>query len=883
MHLEKLEIQGFKSFANKNTLVFPGFISKDKRGLTAVVGPNGSGKSNIADAVRWALGEQSTKTLRGKKSEDVIFSGSDKKGQLGMAEVSLFLNNEDNNNIEDDPESFLQYKTIVITRKLFRSGESQYLINNQRVRLSDVQMLLAKANFGQKTYSVIGQGIVENFLNTSPAERKDFFDEATGVKKYQIKRDLALNKLINSYDNLEQANLLLSEIEPRLKSLTRQVEKLKKRSELEEELKNLQYKYYSLLWQELNSSLNSTNKQVLEQETIERTKNNDLNKINTKLSELEKNNQESEEKIEIKNKISQNQSSVQEYNRKLAQIEAKLEINLEAQGKFDLSWLYQKETELKNKVDDINKEILNLETKLNQKSEEETTNPEINKLDEKIKDLNKQILKFSQKQPELKTLIQDFANKFTSLDINNSNLKEEVKKLQIEFNEKIKPSINEKSESQEQENEIQKIQTEIENLGNEKAEILQNEQNKKLEKFKLQELFNNKRQEKKNIENELQDIINKLSKQKNAEKTDNSKELEQEKQQLLTALNEHKQKEESLDAELSALDNKEKEQRQELFNLQKTAQRIQQEINNINIKLNDLRVQAARKETRLEDLENEIRKNELSLGKIKDFKVDYELNREKTYNKIESNKRQLEQIGGIDPETEQEYNNTKERFDFLSKQSNDLSDSIKSLEKIINELDQTIKKQFDKEFKIIEENFKKYFIQLFNGGKASLNKLSSLNEKEDKNNQEENKAETETEKIKFLKKHNTTGLSGIEIQACPPGKKIKSISMLSGGERALTAIALICAIISANPAPFVVLDEVDAALDEANSERLANILDELSHKTQFIVVTHNRASMRKASLLYGITMSDDGVSHLLSVKLEDIKTQSDIKNLNRKK
>jgi|AntRauTorckE6833_2_1112554.scaffolds.fasta_scaffold00067_61 chromosome segregation protein len=881
MHLEKLEIQGFKSFANKNTLVFPGFISKDKRGLTAIVGPNGSGKSNIADAVRWALGEQSTKTLRGKKGEDVIFSGSDKKGQLGMAEVSLYLNNEDNGQVEDDPESFLQYKTIVITRKLFRSGESQYLINNQRVRLSDIQMLLAKANFGQKTYSVIGQGIVENFLNTSPAERKDFFDEATGVKKYQIKRDLALNKLISSYDNLEQANLLTAEIEPRLRSLTRQVEKLKRRSELEDELKELQYNYYGLLWQELNSSLAQTNEQVLEQETIERNKNNELTKINNKLSELEKNNQKSQEKIDIKSKISQKQSSVQEYNRKLAQIEAKLEVNLEAQGKFDLSWLYQKEVELKSKIDAIDKEIISLETQLNQESEGKS-NPEIDELSEKIKELNTQILKFSQKQPELKTLIQDFANKFSGLDIDSPNLKEEIKELQTEFNEKIKPSLNDENQEQEQENEIQKIQEEIEYYGNKKAELLENEQNKKLEKFKLQELLNNKKREKGSVKNELEDIVNKLSKQKNAEKTDDSESLEKEKEELIINLDKYKQEEQLLNKELAILDNKEKEQRQELFDLQKTAQRIQQELNSVNIKLNDLRVQAARKETRLEDLENEIRKNELSLRKIKDIEVNNDLNREKTHNRIESNKRQLEQIGGIDPETEQEYNNTKERFDFLSKQSEDLSNSIKSLEKIISELDHTIKKQFDKEFKVIEENFKKYFKQLFNGGKASLNKLSNLEEKSDKKGEEEGELETETEKIKFLKKHNTTGLSGIEIQACPPGKKIKSISMLSGGERALTAIALICAIISANPAPFVVLDEVDAALDEANSERLAKILDELSHKTQFIVVTHNRASMRKSSLLYGITMSDDGVSHLLSVKLEDIKTQSDIKNLTKK-
>ena len=168
MYLEKLEIQGFKSFASKNVLVFPGMIDKSKRGITSIVGPNGSGKSNVADAVRWALGEQSMKTLRGKRSEDVIFSGSDKKGRLGMSEVSLFLNNEKR-------VAPIDYSQVVITRRLYRNGDSEYMMNNNRARLSDIQMMLARAKFGQKTYSVIGQGMVEGFLNTSLAERKEFF------------------------------------------------------------------------------------------------------------------------------------------------------------------------------------------------------------------------------------------------------------------------------------------------------------------------------------------------------------------------------------------------------------------------------------------------------------------------------------------------------------------------------------------------------------------------------------------------------------------------------------------------------------------------------------------------------------------------------------
>jgi len=879
MHLEKLEIQGFKSFANKNTLIFPGLINADKRGLTAIVGPNGSGKSNVADAVRWALGEQSSKTLRSKKSEDVIFSGSDKKGQLTMAEVSLHLKNENASNKEQDPESFLQYNNIVITRKLFRNGESQYLINNQKVRLSDIQMLLAKANFGQKTYSVIGQGIVENFLNTSPAERKDFFDEATGVKKYQIKRDISLNKLVNSYENLEQAQLLTSEIEPRLKSLTRQVEKLQKREDLEKELKDLQYKYFGLLWQELNNSLEKTNNKILEQEKQQRNKNDELNKINLKLSNLEKDEKINLEKNEIKNELLEVQKNIQKNNLLLTQIETKIELNLESKGNFDLSWLHKKESEIKNKLEENEKNISIINKEIEIKSEIKESS-EIEKLNNKIKELNNKILDFSQKQPELKTLIKEFWNKFNSIDTNSSKLKDEILNLKKEFNNKVVPILNNQDVNQSQKNKVQEIQDYIEKYSQEKSKLLEEKQQEKLNLYKLKESLNYQEKERNNLKAELDDIANKLQKQEKPEKTEDINKLKEEKNKIIEKLDKEKEKEGEISNSLDIIEKKEKEERQELFQLQKQVQEVQRELNSINLLLNEIRIKAAKKETRLEDLENEIRKNEISLKRIKDIKIDYELNKEKTYQKIEHNKRQLELIGGIDPETEAEYKNTKERFDFLSNQGKDLSKTINSLEKIISELDHNIKKQFDKEFKIIEEKFKQYFKQLFNGGQASLRKISNL--ENNKETDKEDSIKNDSEKIKFLKKHNATGLSGIEIQACPPGKKIKSISMLSGGERALTAIALICAIISANPAPFVVLDEVDAALDEANSERLANILDELSHKTQFIVVTHNRASMRKASILYGITMSDDGVSHLLSVKLENIKTQSDIKNLNRK-
>ncbi|MBI4779465.1 hypothetical protein HY797_03370 [Candidatus Falkowbacteria bacterium] len=328
--------------------------------------------------------------------------------------------------------------------------------------------------------------------------------------------------------------------------------------------------------------------------------------------------------------------------------------------------------------------------------------------------------------------------------------------------------------------------------------------------------------------------------------------------------------------------------------MQKNLQNLQSEINDLNRELNELKINSTRHETKLEDLEIEIRNNYGNLKEItaknplakKNEPVDAEIALEK----INSLKKQIDQIGGIDPEIEKEYVETKERFDYLENQTHDLNDAIGSLEKIIKELDAIIKEKFDEKFKNISAKFEEYFKILFNGGSAKIVKVLTEELPENKTVEKNKKDETaegtsregapqeledkftsNLKRIKYLQKYNATGLAGIEILATPPGKKIKAITMLSGCERALTAIGLICAIISCNPAPFVVLDEVDASLDEANSERLAKILDDLSHKTQFIVITHNRASMRRANVLYGVTMEESGVSKLLSIKLDEVK------------
>jgi len=1089
MYLERLDIQGFKSFANKNKLIFSGLIGDQKRGLTAIVGPNGSGKSNVADSIRWALGEQSLKTIRGKKSEDVIFSGSDKKGQLGMAEVSLCLNNSEaaKNKLsapetiekESDLDSMiLGCPEIIITRRIYRSGESEYLLNNNRVRLADIQMLLAKANFGQKTYSVIGQGMVENFLNNSAAERKDFFDEATGVKQFQIKRDSALNKLEASYENLQQVEMLLAEIRPRLKSLTRQVEKLKRRDEISDSLREVQLNYYGFLWQDINSKLNKANDNFLnlEKGKIEKEKkleklNEDLNKIRAtdnfheiselqpRLRELENqknqlhkqlsklqaeleiqfesqgqfdvswlNNKQGELNAELENisaeiltlnsddtnreetflreelgsinseidkannvrhQIERLETEKYSYIKQISKLEAVLEANLEVQGQFDVSWLNNKNEELTAELIKLKGEITGLKQENNRDKETEdekklsSLQENLSRLNKDLENLNKELRKNGKNEGQneaISKLIDEFLTQLEEIEKETDlvRIKKLIASAKADFQKKITGLIN--GLDDDKLNQIKEIQTEIislnetkqltqENLGserlrlstvnerlrlleekelqiereivdiraklekaqikfdasqledekkelNKKITILEKEQTSLRANLRLEEWLEKKQTTSNKIndcrlkastlaersrllsakkiqtEREISEINSKLA--KSQIKFDASG-IEKEKNEITKRLESLNEEIKALEAKLAEFNTAQEKEKSQMYECQKAIQSFQQELNSVLAELNNLKVEATRQETKLEDLEANIRNDELEITDIKEHKLTTEdITIDRWQRNITSNKLQLEQIGGIDPETEKEFTETKERYDFLSAQTDDLHKAVKSLEEIIYELDVNIKGRFDSEFKVISEKFNEYFKILFSGGAAKISKVMIEDlEKDDAKNTESknenvnsdtsinglNPAEAEIKsandeklkRIKFLRKHNAVGLAGIEISATPPGKKIQAVSMLSGGERALTAIALISAIISANPSPFVVLDEADAALDEANSERLAQILDDLSNKTQFIVITHNRASMRRASILYGVTMEENGVSKLLSVKLDDLK------------
>jgi len=915
MHLEKLKIRGFKSFA-KDTELFFSEENKENKGLTVIVGPNGSGKSNISDAVRWTLGEQSMKHLRGRKSEDVIFHGSSQKSKLSMAEVSLYLKNFSSTNLNALQASFSedcqkklnlnQISEISITRRLYRNGESEYLINNIRVRLADIQMLLAQASFGQKTYSVIGQGMVDSFLSGSLADRKEFFDEATGVKQFQIKRDDSLNKLRKSYENLNQVNMLLVEIEPRLQSLTRQMKKLERRSGLETELRDLQSKYYNYHWHKLNNNFNANNTEYLEKEKLANKQKEKLERLKNELTRFEQESITGDLNIQKTNLAQQEKEAHNIRNNlfgKLARLDARLEARFESEGKFDLSWLNQKKESIQRELEEIEKNInqFNLNA-LNEKlknflNSRQGLEKKLEKFAQEINNLEKEEEKlarnetYEHQKEQINTELKKYLELLRTAELENNleKLKNLINQIKIGFTE-ILGKIDTENKLTQISRDKTKLQKEIIILKNEKENLSEQSNKVNLEISAQNERIKLLQVKKNQLSEELQGIESKIKQSQDQKMI----ETEREKENIKIQIKKQDALLLTLSKQVEDLNTQEEEKKTRIFAIQKEIERVQTELNQVNNELNNLRVASARLETKLENLEAEIRVELKSMEEIKrqSDNIDQSINWDdlecREIEKIKNIKKQLELIGGIDPETKKEYEETKERYDFLSGQVDDLTRASRSLEKIIRELDVQIKEKFDRKFKIISKKFNEYFKILFEGGEAKIEKIIAEDEEDEDNDrikqedqesvsQENPKSEIKNDrfvdvnKVRFLKKHNATGLAGIEIQANPPGKKISSVSILSGGERALTAIALICAIISSSPAPFVFLDEVDAALDEANSMRLARILDDLSTQTQFIVITHNRALMNKASILYGVTMRDDGISKLLSIKLEDAK------------
>jgi len=865
MYLEKLEIQGFKSFANPVTLKF-------NRELTAIVGPNGSGKSNVADSIRWVLGEQSLKLLRGKKSEDVIFSGSDQKTRLGMAEVSMYLNNE-------DQKAQIDFREIVISRRVYRSGESEYLINKNKVRLVDIQLLLAKANFAQKTYSVIGQGMIDFILTASPQERKEFFDEATGIRQYQIKKEQAVNKLINTRNNLDQSQNILKEIEPRYRSLNRQVKRLEKRNEFEKKLRDLQKLYFSKMLNNFTQELNGKQQELKKEEAARQDVINTIDELNKNIETQHQASGREKNFDSLQQELSTLNFKKNQLLKEKALFEGSSNLDLMKEGKINQVWLEKKLPEQEEKIIEIKKQIENLES--DYKIKEDTLKNKINRLNDLLTELAKieeKILKTGKPEKNEEEILEaldriyreqsgffDLLARVDTVD-DIAEFKKSAKEIQKRI-EKIYQQVAEIRDKGS--DKVRLLQQKVSELKNSQELLNKEISQQKIALSIIEErisLFQESQKEAEVEKQKINDLLNGLSGQDTQNRSDKIKEIDEQ-------LKEQQEKITQVEEKIQGFNQSEDKKKAELFALQEKMSQNQSFLNKRSESVNALQIEIAKIEAHLEDLNKKIKED--WPGDFQPLKEGYEVDLDSAGKEIERLKNQLNLIGGLDEGIKEEHEEVSSRYEFLNKEITDLEEAFAGLEKVIHELDGRIKNIFSENFEKINKDFSEYFKILFNGGRAKLVLIKEVKKEkkveiplpEDGSEDDIDNKEKKDDWLKKIIGRDTS--ANIEIQATPPGKKLSSINMLSGGEKALTSIALICAIINNNPSPFVVLDEVDAALDEANSIRFTRIIDELSEKTQFVCITHNRATIQKAAILYGVTMGADSVSKLLSLNLKE--------------
>lgn len=744
MLLKSIEISGFKSFAKKSELAFTSPIS-------AIVGPNGSGKSNVAEAFRFVLGEQSIKSLRGKKGEDLIFNGALDGTRSNRASVKVVFDNSLKFLNVDFPE-------VTLERVVHRDGVNEYFINGSLVRLKDIIELLSSAHIGASGHHIISQGEADRILNSNIRDRRTMIEDALGLKIYQYKREESEKKLDKTLENIKSIESLRKEIAPHLRFLKKQVEKIEKAAELKTELLSLAKHY-------------------IKQEELYIT--NSKNNLNSVISPLEE-----------KKKV---------LEKELTEARRILE-------------------ESKNK-DEKSEEVIRLEHSIQEiRAEKDKLLQELGRIQGAIAGEERTV----QRQKDLIVSQEGKTVPLKSLETIGEHIKDKIKEAE---------GINDISV-------LRALFVQIKNMFFEFVDSHRESVDDAVLKESENNLLNLKK-EKTVIEDKLQ--ITKNSELELADKYQNIK------------INIEKEKDSSRDAEKA------------LF-------RIMAEQNTL---LANLQVEYTKKESLKLIEEDFIREREecaLLCGReVLEYR-DYPVNEDEERTVQEERRRSLEKMkirledSGLSGSSEviKEFSETSERDAFLERELGDLNSSAESLRNLIGELGDKLDIEFKEGVQKINNQFQDYFSLMFGGGTA---KLSVVREKK-KIKKDTDLLFTDDSDTDFSVTEEEQE-EGVDIEVSLPRKKIKGLMMLSGGERALTSIALLFAMSQVKPPPFIILDETDAALDEANSKKYGDMIENLSKFSQLILITHNRETMSRAGIIYGVTMGSGGISKILSIQFDE--------------
>ncbi len=980
MYLKEIKASGFKSFADTIDIELT-------NGISGIVGPNGSGKSNVVDAVRWVLGEQSVKQLRGEGSmSDVIFTGSKSRRAASFASVTLVFDNSDKYlNIE--------YDEVQIKRTIYKTGENEYFINNTKTRLKDILELFMDTGASKESFNIISQGDVANILSGKAEDRRVIFEEASGVLKYKKRKDEALRKLSKTHDNMARVDDIISELNTNMEPLKKQSEDAKIYLEKKEKLENVEialtvndiekynyeYKYSKEKVSELTLSITKMlSENSNEQAKIETIKNN-ISKLNSELylkqQELVKVSANAEklsgEKAMISERSKYNSEDVKLHDNiislkeKILKIESQISaLNKEIESeKSNNKIIGEKLNNTEIKLSEIEKNKENLNSKLNQKLREITAQKHrrevlMNSLENNsslpysvknvlnnpkltgIHGVLGKLLEFEEKYSEalevslmssvshivcdneedakeavrylknnnlgratflpisvikprsidsesyetIKSMngFVDIASNLVKYDtkyrnivlsllgtivvvdnIDNANLIS--KKLKNRYKVvtmtgevvniggsitggSLKKSsiLSERYELENVIKDIDVLDSEIKEIENKINEVDDNYTNLELEKNSIIISVNSNSEILKNKYNVLDDLTNEkstlMTELYNNQNIVNNV-ITNEEEKILNEYYKEIEKRDELNIEINQIHKKIELENEDLINNESSLKNNNQEYNKAQEELKSHEIKVNRLDVKIDNLLNIL---------TNDYSISYEKAKEKYILEIDSDearsivstlKREIKSLGDVNVGAIEEYDRVKERYEFLNKQKEDLTNAENVLLEIITEMDDIMKDKFSSTFNKIKEAFNETFRKLFNGGKAELKLTDPSNILE----------------------------TGIDIIALPPGKKLQHISLLSGGEKTLTAIALLFSILKVRPVPFCILDEVEAALDEVNVDNFGKYLKEFKGDTQFIIITHKKKTMEYADVLYGITMQESGVSKLVSVKLEELK------------
>ena len=894
MRLSKIKLSGFKTFVEPTTLLLPS-------NLVGIVGPNGCGKSNVIDAVRWVLGESSAKYLRGESMSDVIFNGSSTRKPVSSASIELFFDNTD----KKLGGEYANYNEISTRRVITRDGQSQYFLNGTKCRRKDITSLFLGTGLGPRSYAIVQQEMISGLIEGKPEEMRLFLEEAAGISKYKQKRKETESRIKNTKENLNRLNDLKDEIEKQIQRLKKQANDAARYTTLKQREKQIAVEIILSKIKVLNEQVESNKSESkqyqnafddnltflrkveadIEEARIKDSQNsNSFNNKQKQHFELQANIARLEQSIEYEKELeSQKTINAEDLKQELIRLNIELKediknINLNQTDLIGIEKTNQDTQILVNALQ-LEVEALDQQIAIENQNNELTTN-ELNRANTiietenvKITILTKQLLNTAKQKITIENL-NNIKTAFSVLKVEVNKSKEAISKQGIEIIETKIFDIDNKLENLT--NEFQSIENEI--TTNEK-ELIISKENYDMSKNLLgnletkKENSDKKKSDQANNRNTLKQKLNSLlPKAHSLEVQIESKksainafeiainrieiQITQLKAKSLEITNgpiKQNEQENEIRKKLESLLNKSLDSESELNLLRKETENSQSQLRNLEIdrtninskvnqsrdELDQYKLKEKELDVRTESLNEQLQDSSYSNEELESFSSNLKSEKD-LHDELEKILKSIDRLGPINLAASSEYEIETERKDKLDSQFNDLNRALETLSGAIKQIDDESKIRFNETFEKVNLGLQKHFPKLFEGGKA------------------------------YLELENNDALEGgVFVMARPPGKRNSNIHLLSGGEKALTAVALLFSIFELNPAPFCLLDEVDAPLDDNNVGRFCQIVKEMSSTVQFVVITHNKTTMELTKQLIGVTMSEPGVSRLVSVDLDE--------------